>query len=138
MPARIVWLETAEQDLQATYDHIFAASPRAAVRYAEDIIAATQRLAEFPESARRYDSSYRILPVRNHLVFYRYDQAHDQVLIAAVLDGRRDIARLIDRNELRSPEVEGAEPRRHLVEAERPRDGRLGARETRLPFAQPA
>lgn len=95
MPVEVVWLETAENDLQATYDYLSTGNPGAAERYVESIVAAARRLAEFPESARRYNSRYRVLVVRNHLVFYHLDPEAGQVLIAAVVDGRRDIGALM-------------------------------------------
>lgn len=52
-------------------------------------------LADFPLSGRQYDSRYRAIVVRNHLVFYRYEVADDRIVIVAVLDGRRDIPHVL-------------------------------------------
>ncbi|MGE0502824.1 MAG: type II toxin-antitoxin system RelE/ParE family toxin [Rhizobiaceae bacterium] len=99
MTVEVVWLDAAEEDLQDTYRYISAENPLAAVRYLEDIVLATMRLADFPETARRYNSRYRVLSVRNHLVFYSFDPPGKEVLIAAVVDGRRDVAALMGQEE---------------------------------------
>jgi len=58
-------------------------------------VAACDRLRNFPPSGRAFDDSYRVLVVRNHLVLYRYEQRRTKVIIAAVIDGRRDVAALL-------------------------------------------
>ena len=95
MTAEVVWLDSAERDLKEVYRYILEDKPHAAVRYIEDIVDAIGRLAHFPESARRYNLRYRVLVVRNHLVFYRFEADSRRVVISAIVDGRRDVASLI-------------------------------------------
>ena len=77
-------------------DYIRVGSPTAAIKYTDAILAACAKLKEFPEAGRRYGRRYRALIVRNHIVFYAYDSNLYTVTIAMILDGRRDIATLLD------------------------------------------
>lgn len=99
MAVEVRWLEAAEQDLLDTYEYLSAVSPNAAVAYVEDIVAATRRLSDFPQSARRYDARYRVLTIRNHLVFYSFNDVTGLVSIVAIVDGRRDIDALLGEQE---------------------------------------
>ena len=94
MPTRLIWRDAAEQHLQAIYDYISADSPRAAKAYVEDIVDACGQLRAFPALGKKYDSRYRLLIVRNHLVFYRQDT--EATIIVAIIDGRRDVAAVLD------------------------------------------
>jgi plasmid stabilization system protein ParE len=96
MPANIEWLDEALDDLQTISDYITTTSPAAAAKYTDSILAACEKLVEFPESGRQYNRDYRALVVRNHMVFYRYDRSSNTVSIATILDGRRNIASLLD------------------------------------------
>lgn len=96
MPASLIWRRRAENHLQTLYDYISLENPRAASAYAEDIVAATERLRTFPESGRQFDGRYRVLVVRNHLIFYRHDADRSLVSIVAVIDGRRDVKAALD------------------------------------------
>lgn len=95
MAAELVWLEEAESDLQSIFDYISADNIRAAEAYTGSIVEACDRLRGFPLSGRAFDKHYRILVVRNHLVLYRHDQQNAEVVIAAIIDGRRDVAVLL-------------------------------------------
>ena len=101
MAASIQWLDQAKEDLRAILDFISRENPKAAKKYVEELQSACARLTEFPLSAPQYDRRFRALVFRNHLAFYIYDEDARIVSIAMVLDGRRDIANLI---ETRSPE----------------------------------
>jgi len=39
---------------------------------------------------------FRVLVARKHVIFYRFEEASGEIAIAAIIDGRRDIAALID------------------------------------------
>lgn len=95
MAAELVWLEQAEADLDSVGEHIAQSNPGAAAKYVDSILSACKKLTEFPRSGRQYNKRYRILVVRNHLVFYRHDKTRERVVIAAVFDGRRNLARLV-------------------------------------------
>lgn len=94
MGNKLVWLQQAYDDLSELHEYISADNGRAADAYVEEILAACERLREFPLSGRVYNSAYRALVVRNHLVFYRFDENEGQIFIVAVLHGHRDIAAL--------------------------------------------
>jgi addiction module RelE/StbE family toxin len=94
MGSKLVWLRQAYDDLSALHEYIAADNGPAADAYVEDILSACERLSEFPLSGRHYNSAYRALVVRNHLVFYRFDENEGQIFIVAVLHGHRNIAAL--------------------------------------------
>ena len=91
MAVDLVWLEEAEGDLQAVYEYISAENPRAATAYVEAILSACGQLHQFPLSGRSFNKRYRVLVARNHLVLYRYEEYEGAVIIAAIVDGRRDV-----------------------------------------------
>lgn len=95
MANRIAWLFQAQNDLSALHDYISTENERAADAYVEDILVACGRLSEFPLSGRVYNSMYRALVVRNHLIFHRFDEKDATVYIVAVLHGRQDISLLL-------------------------------------------
>jgi addiction module RelE/StbE family toxin len=94
MGNKLVWLQQAYDDLSALHEYISTDNGRAADAYVEEILLACERLSKFPLSGRLYNPIYRALVVRNHLVFYRYDENERQVFIVAVLHGHRNIAAL--------------------------------------------
>lgn len=95
MVAEIFWLDEAKDDLRAILEYIAAENPLAANSYVSGLSQACEKLANFPLSGRRYNSEFRCFVFRNHLVFYRFDEAANHVRIASVIDGRRDLARMI-------------------------------------------
>ena len=100
MASSVKWRAQAREDLFDLLSYISKDNPDAASRYAQDILAATERLGDFPESGRVYASSYRVLVVRHHLVLYRIVDAQRNVLIVNLLDSRRDPdALLLDLND---------------------------------------
>lgn len=95
MAADLIWRKRAENHLQSIYDYISADNADAAEAYVEAIVAACDRLRSFPLSGRAFDKRHRVLVVRNHLVLYRHERQSATVIIAAVIDGRRDVAVLL-------------------------------------------
>lgn len=95
MAAELIWRTRAENHLQSIFDYISAENADAAEAYVEAIVEACDRLRSFPLSGRAFDKRHRVLVVRNHLVFYRHERESAKVIIAAVVDGRRDIAVLL-------------------------------------------
>lgn len=95
MPVRLVWRKRAERQLQSIFRYISVDSPRAAETYVGNILEACERLLSFPLSGRAFDERIRILVVRNHLVLYRYERETSKVIISAIIDGRRDVAALL-------------------------------------------
>lgn len=95
MATRVVWLDQAKDELRAILDYLHPLDPSAAITYVHDVEDACAKLADFPLQGRQYNNLYRALVIRNHLIFYRYDEIRDTVVIAAVIDGRRDLQNLL-------------------------------------------
>ena len=90
MPLDIEWLDRAKADLRNLLDYISQDNPKAALDYVEDITVRVDQLGEFPESGKPYRKGFRVLIVRNHLIFYKHLPRQGAVLVIAVVDGRRD------------------------------------------------
>lgn len=99
MAARIVWLDEAKDDVREILQYIAAENPSAAIGYVAALTESCGRLADFPRSGRRYNASFLSIVFRNHLIFYRFDEQADEVRIAAVVDSRRDIEKLVGEKE---------------------------------------
>lgn len=95
MVAELIWRARAENHFQSIFDYISSENADAAASYVEAIVEACERLRSFPMSGRTYNKRYRVLVVRNHLVFYRHAMQSANVIIVAVIDGRRDISVLL-------------------------------------------
>lgn len=93
MQCDIVWLNQARDDILSVLEFIAADSPNAALRYIDDLEAHVNQLSDFPDSGRLYNDRYRCLVFRNHLIFYRAEL--DIVTIVTVIDGRRDLSRIL-------------------------------------------
>ena len=93
--ANVVFSEQAYDDLDEIFTYLAARDFSAAERYLGEVRASCFRLGDFPELGRRYDKAYRVLVVRNHLIFYRYESRRARVNIVTVIDGRRDLADLL-------------------------------------------
>ena len=76
-------------------EYIANENPNAATKYVAELAESCERLADYPLSGRRYNAEFQTIVFRNHLIFFRFDEQADEVIIVAVLDGRRDIERLI-------------------------------------------
>jgi plasmid stabilization system protein ParE len=94
MPADLVWSAQAKQDLRELFEYLHGKSPNAAQSYVEGVLHSCGRLKDFPESSRAYNSRYRMLVFQNHVVFYRYRKLEQKVVIARLIDGRRDYGRI--------------------------------------------
>ena len=72
-----------------------------ALTYLNKIESAINRLREFPESGSepRYSilkkQGYKVLIVERHLIFYKISEQEGQVIIYAIVDGRREYLNLI-------------------------------------------
>lgn len=69
----------------------------AAEQYVDEIRQASARLIDFPDLGRRYNDRYRVLVVRNHLIFYWHEINQAEVVIVTILDGRRDVEALLQK-----------------------------------------
>jgi addiction module RelE/StbE family toxin len=96
MVHEVVWLESAQNDIQDILTYIHADSPRAATQYVKGLRATAEGLREFPQIGRSFNSRYRVTVYRNHLLFYRVVDSESLVEIVRVIDARRDVDAIID------------------------------------------
>ena len=97
MTRRLRRSEAAESDLDDIWSYIAADSPAAADRVILRILAAEDRLAEFPELAAARPEmrpDLRIWPVGAYLMLYRVDR--DAVEIVRIVHGARNLGQALD------------------------------------------
>jgi toxin ParE1/3/4 len=91
---RIDWSEPARDDLRDIQNYIAKDSPVYARQFVEKMVAAIDRLFEFPESGRHVPEAsvgnVRELIFRDYRIIYR-SEIPDRVLILAVVHGHRDL-----------------------------------------------
>lgn len=92
----VIWLEAAQNDIHDILAYIAADNPRAATLYIRGLRAAGDGLADFPNLGRSFNERYRVTVYRNHLLFYRVDASTNSIVIAHVVDARRDVDAVID------------------------------------------
>jgi addiction module RelE/StbE family toxin len=93
MAVEVVFSPQARLDLIDIGDYIARDNPEAAARWVDMLVARCRSLIHFPNRGRRYKGPYRVLPVRNYLIFYRADG--EGVVIVRVLHGSRNIEGLL-------------------------------------------
>lgn len=89
---KIVFSEAADSDLLHIHTFLAARNRDAALALAKTFKTKIENLAHFPFIGRERGSlarGLRSLVAENYVIFYRVDR--DRILIARVLDGRRDI-----------------------------------------------
>lgn len=95
--------DNAEEQLRETIFYIAddSGSIDIALNYLNKIEKAIKRLEEFPMpgSIPRYSilkkQGYRVLIVERHLIFYKVNEDKKEVIIYAIVDGRREYKNLI-------------------------------------------
>lgn len=103
MKYRIVRTDKADEQLREIIFYIADDSGNvdSALGYLEKLENAINQLADFPMSGNvpRYSilrrQGYRVLIAERHLVFYKIDETKKEVMIYAVVDGRREYKNLI-------------------------------------------
>jgi toxin ParE1/3/4 len=93
---RVVFSPQAKRDLQGIADYIATDNPDRAVTFIEEIEERCRRLGKFARSARPFPelgADAHILPFGNYVILYR--DLSDEVAIARVIHGARDILALI-------------------------------------------
>ncbi len=103
MKYNIVRTDKAEEQLRELVFYIAddSGSIDIALNYLDKIEKAINRLEDFPMSGSipRYSilrkQGYRVLIVERHLVFYKIDENKKEVVIYAIVDGRREYRNLI-------------------------------------------
>ena len=90
---------SAEQDLRSIIDYLNTLSPSTALRYYDLLIEEIESLSQMPHRCPRPKDlalaakGYRILRVKNYLVFYVVSS--DTVQVRRILYGRRDYSSLL-------------------------------------------
>ncbi|MFB3924080.1 MAG: type II toxin-antitoxin system RelE/ParE family toxin [Terriglobia bacterium] len=105
MAGKVVWAESAWNDLQQTTDFIARDSPRYAAAFAGEVLEAAQSLARFAERGRVVpefrNPTIRELFVRNYRLIYQVEMNSTNIL--AFIHGSRDLAGLWERETHRRP-----------------------------------
>mgnify|MGYP001033099322 FL=1 len=103
MKYKIVRTDKAAEQLREIIFYIAddSGSIDIALNYLNKIEKAIKRLEDFPMSGSipRYSilrkQSYRVLIVERHLIFYKVNEDKKEVILYAVVDGRREYKNLI-------------------------------------------
>jgi addiction module RelE/StbE family toxin len=86
--AAVSYARRALSDLQRLVDFLAESDPPAAAQTAELIISAVDALRHHPLLGRPVESGFRELVISRgrtgYLALYRYDEAHDRVLVLTV------------------------------------------------------
>lgn len=101
---RLVFTRAAAGDLGAIVDYIALDNPAAAERVFRAIVAATERLTEFPDMGhvgRVPDTREVMVAGLPYLIVYQV--MADAVTVLAVFHGARDLARAISRRRNETP-----------------------------------
>lgn len=101
---KIVYTNTARQDLQEIYEYIAYTLlvPDTAKAITEVILGAGRSLENLPERNPLYrdepwhSRGVRVLRVKNYLIFYVVDLDTDTVSIARIMYGGRDLSRQLE------------------------------------------
>jgi addiction module RelE/StbE family toxin len=98
--ARLIWTESALQDLDAIADYISLDKPEAAKKFVQRVFRDVERLIDFPDLGSRpkelSGTAYRHLVIAPVRVFYRVDG--EDILIIHVMRGEK-LLRLSDLTE---------------------------------------
>jgi toxin ParE1/3/4 len=91
---RAEWSDFARDDLDDLVEYFSKDSAFYARQFGENVVIATRRLGDFPESGRRIpeadDDNLREIIVQGYRIMYRFEA--DTVLILAVMHSRRDLS----------------------------------------------
>ena len=93
--ASIDWSMVAVEDLSNIRDYIARDAPMYGQQFVEKILAAVEKLAEFPLLGRQVpeanDAEIRELLFQSYRILYRVEASAQRVLILAVVHGRRSL-----------------------------------------------
>lgn len=103
MKYSVIRTDKAEEQLRDIIFYIAddSGSVDTALNYLDKIEKAMNRLEDFPMSGSvpRYSilrkQGYRVLVVERHLVFYKVNEDKKEVIVYAIVDGRREYRNLI-------------------------------------------
>jgi plasmid stabilization system protein ParE len=99
---RVTWSLRARRELRTLRSHIARQQPAAAIRIAALIVAAVDRVGEYPYLGRMatWDPASRLreLPVAHtpFIVVYAVDDEHQEVVVLSILHGAQRRRGLID------------------------------------------
>lgn len=94
MAQRVIWANTALEDLEAAAEYIQRDSPAYAASFVTRILHTARSLSEFPERGRRIpeirDETIREVFIQSYRLIYRIER--NSVSILALIHGRRDLS----------------------------------------------
>ncbi|MBP1926145.1 toxin ParE1/3/4 [Sedimentibacter acidaminivorans] len=96
----VKFLQTAIDDLEKIIIYIAADSKDAAIRWHDNLIEKLNRLTLFPKMGikiadkKMASLEFRMLPIKNYILFYRVFEKEKEVIILRVLDAKRDYPRI--------------------------------------------
>lgn len=104
MSMKIVYTQTARQDLKGIFEYIAYTLlvPQTAMTLTDTIMAEVRSLEKYPErnplykEEPWYSQGVRFVPVKNYLVFYTVNHETETVSVARIMYGGRDIRRQLE------------------------------------------
>ncbi|MGB4438834.1 MAG: type II toxin-antitoxin system RelE/ParE family toxin [Sedimentibacter sp.] len=93
-------LQAATDDLEVIFLFIAANSKTAALKWHDVLIDKANSLTVFPKIGIRVSDKkmasleFRMLPIKNYILFYRVLEKEKEVIILRVLDAKRDYPRI--------------------------------------------
>jgi addiction module RelE/StbE family toxin len=97
MAQKVIWSPETYEDLKGIFDFIARDSPSIAISFTERILAAIDRLIDFPLIGPRIRewkrSPYRHVIVYPCRIIYRVEE--DSVILIAIVHGARDLKRFM-------------------------------------------
>ncbi len=94
------FLQAAIEDLEKIVIYIAANNKDAAIKWHDNLIEKSNRLALFPKMGIKIADKkispleFRMLPIKNYILFYRVFEEKEEVIILRVLDAKRDYPRI--------------------------------------------
>ena len=100
---RLEYLPIARRDMVEIVEYISKEllNPLAAEKLADEMIQTAERLTEFPYISPAYrpikplKNEYRKLIVKNYILLYFVDEKNKKVVVARVINSRRDYEKLL-------------------------------------------
>jgi toxin ParE1/3/4 len=98
MALRLIWTQTAADDLRRIAEFIAAENPDAARRLAQAILAKIESLPEFPKMGRtvpeKEDPTVREVILNPYRIIYQLDQDHDRIHVTRIWHAARGIPKI--------------------------------------------
>ena len=96
--AEIILRLRAERDLEAIGDFIAKDNPRRAISFVKELREQGKKLADNPETGVRLPAlgeAIQRIVFKKYLIIFRYDRDKNTVFILRIIEGHRDLDKLI-------------------------------------------